>query len=640
MLGKNLSNSSGAIQTTYVDDVFSAYTYTGNGSTQTITNGIDLAGKGGLVWSKSRNAVNAGELRDSVRGTAILQSSTTAGQLAGASDVTAFNSSGYNLGFVSGTANQGSTTFVGWTFRKAPKFFDVVTYTGNGATSKLNNHSLGQVPGMIIVKRTDSTNDWTVWHRSLSTANKSLFLNTTAAEADNLFSGLVRLGTSTATTFTCTGYTSGNDLNINGATYVAYLFAHDTGTDGIVQCGSFTTDGSGMASVTLGWEPQYLLFKPSNSGLQDWRVCDSSRGFTAKGSTDAMLYPNLSSAEYGGNSQIYPTATGFGVDALPDTLNWVYLAIRRPNKPPTVGTQVYNAIARTGNQTVTSITGVGFAPDLAMCCLKSSAGFLHPAADRLRGANKQVYTTGTNVEATNLNEVNSFNVDGITLGNGSFLGYWNTNSQGSINYFFKRAPGVFDVVCYTGNGTTNAVSHSLGVVPELAIFKGRTVTGDWFVNIQALSTIYATVFLNTSAATSNNALYTSTPTASAFTFTGTNVNNNTQTYVAYLFATKAGISKVGSYTGNATTNQINCGFTTGARFVLIKRTDSTGDWYVWDTVRGIIAGNDPYLLLNSTAAEVTSTDYIDPYTAGFELSSTAPAAINASGGTYIYLAFA
>jgi hypothetical protein len=102
----------------------------------------------------------------------------------------------------------------------------------------------------------------------------------------------------------------------------------------------------------------------------------------------------------------------------------------------------------------------------------------------------------------------------------------------------------------------------------------------------------------------------------------------------------AGVSKVGSYTGTGTTLSIDCGFTAGARFVLIKRTDSTGDWYVWDTARGIIAGNDPYLLLNSSSAEVTNTDYIDPLSSGFQISSTAPAAINASGGTYIFLAIA
>ena len=136
---------------------------------------------------------------------------------------------------------------------------------------------------------------------------------------------------------------------------------------------------------------------------------------------------------------------------------------------------------------------------------------------------------------------------------------------------------------------------------------------------------------------------TTAPTSTTFGVSngGGSYNNGAgMTYVAYLFATCAGVSKVGSYTGNGTTQTIDCGFTGGARFVLIKRTDSTGDWYVWDSARGIVSGNDPYLLLNSTAAEVTSTDYIDPYSAGFEISSTAPAAINASGGTFIYLAIA
>jgi hypothetical protein len=117
-------------------------------------------------------------------------------------------------------------------------------------------------------------------------------------------------------------------------------------------------------------------------------------------------------------------------------------------------------------------------------------------------------------------------------------------------------------------------------------------------------------------------------------------NNSGGTYVAYLFATVAGVSKVGSYTGTGATQTIDCGFTGGARFVLIKRTDSTGDWYVWDSARGIVSGNDPYLLLNSTAAEVTNTDYVDTFAAGFEISSTAPAAINANGGTFIFLAIA
>jgi hypothetical protein len=122
--------------------------------------------------------------------------------------------------------------------------------------------------------------------------------------------------------------------------------------------------------------------------------------------------------------------------------------------------------------------------------------------------------------------------------------------------------------------------------------------------------------------------------------TNADVNTNNATYVAYLFASVTGVSKVGSYTGTGSTQTINCGFTAGSRFVMVKRTDSTGDWYVWDSARGIVSGNDPYLLLNSTAAEVTNTDYIDTANSGFEISSTAPAAINANGGTFVFLAIA
>jgi hypothetical protein len=232
-------------------------------------------------------------------------------------------------------------------------------------------------------------------------------------------------------------------------------------------------------------------------------------------------------------------------------------------------------------------------------------------------------------------------MDGITFNS---PGYTATNGLGYnyINYFFRRAPGFFDEVCYTGTGANRTVSHNLGVVPELMIVKGRSGALAWQVYSSGLANTEYLV-LNTTAAKATGATRwnSTTPTSSVFSLgTSDFTNQVSTTYVAYLFATVAGVSKVGSYTGTGTTNQINCGFTGGARFVLIKRTDSTGDWYVWDSARGIVAGNDPYLLLNSTAAEVTNTDYVDIYSAGFEISSTAPAAINANGGTYIFLAIA
>jgi hypothetical protein len=113
------------------------------------------------------------------------------------------------------------------------------------------------------------------------------------------------------------------------------------------------------------------------------------------------------------------------------------------------------------------------------------------------------------------------------------------------------------------------------------------------------------------------------------------IDNN---YVTYLFASAPGVSKVFSYTGNGSSQTINCGFTGGARFILIKRTDSTGDWYVWDTARGIVAGNDPHLSLNTTAAEVTSDDTIDTNSTGFVVNQVAATNVNVNAATYIGLA--
>jgi hypothetical protein len=231
---------------------------------------------------------------------------------------------------------------------------------------------------------------------------------------------------------------------------------------------------------------------------------------------------------------------------------------------------------------------------------------------------------------------------GLSVSNtGHFQMSVNSTGETYIAEIFGRAPGFFDEVCYTGTGSATTQTHNLGAVPELVIWKRRSSTSNWRV-WQASFSVNDGVYLDSTFAKDTDPnVQTAIPTATVLNLaTGAYTNASGSTYVAYLFATVSGVSKVGSYTGTATTLQIDCGFTAGSRFVLIKRTDSTGDWYLWDSARGIVAGNDPYLLLNSNTAEVTNTDYVDTYSAGFEISSTAPAAINANGGTYIFLAIA
>ena len=625
----------------YIEDVFSTFLYTGTGASLPIVNGIDLATFGGLVWTKARNSTAQHKWYDSARGIEYaIESNTTDANQSEPTGITSFNSTGYTYG-TDGNTNSSGTTYVSWTFREQSKFFDVVTWTGNGGTSgRTFSHNLGSAPGCIIVKNTTSSEDWYVYHRSLGNTGVNQYfciLNSTAAQDTGGF-GMEKASNWTATQFALSS--GGSALNANGATYVAYLFAHDaggfgaSGTDNVISCGSFTVSG-GVASITLGWEPQYILSKGTGAGT-GWNIFDTARGWNM-GSADKDLLANTSAAE-ADNSFGNPTATGFDIAAWPNG-TFIYIAIRRgPMKTPTSGTSVYNAIARSGTGAAATVTGVGFAPDLLMSKIRDSTVGTN-WSDRLRGPTQNLDSSSTSAEATSANRVTALGQDGFSLGTASEV---NASGFTYINWNFRRAPGFFDVVCYTGTGSATTFSHNLGVVPEMMIVKRRDTSADWWVYDAATgNTKYQVLNSTATPTTSSTAWNNTTPTSSVFSVgTGTPVNASAGTYVAYLFATVAGVSKVGSYTGTGTTLQVNCGFTAGSRFVLIKRTDSTGDWYVWDSARGIVAGNDPYLLLNSTAAEVTSTDYVDTYNAGFEISSTAPAAINANGGTFIFLAIA
>ena len=176
----------------------------------------------------------------------------------------------------------------------------------------------------------------------------------------------------------------------------------------------------------------------------------------------------------------------------------------------------------------------------------------------------------------------------------------------------------------------------------MVIIKARSRVDDWVVRSSAFPThgVNGIAYLNYTIAASD-AGYSYVPTSTTFQVeSNQNQNGSGNTYVAYLFATCAGVSKVGSYTGNGTTQTIDCGFTGGARFVLIKRTDSTSGWYVYDTARGMTVLTDPYLFLNNTDAESATLGSVTTVSTGFALNSTILAAINVSAGTYIFLAIA
>lgn len=224
-------------------------------------------------------------------------------------------------------------------------------------------------------------------------------------------------------------------------------------------------------------------------------------------------------------------------------------------------------------------------------------------------------------------------------------GWYNTSlSATPVVWNFGRAPGFFDVVCYTGTGSNTTVTHNLGVVPEMMIVKGRNSSLDWLVYHTGMPTPATNIiYLNdTSAKLNDSGTWNATnPTSAVFSVgTASPVNQNTINFVAYLFATCAGVSKVGSYTGNGSSQTIACGFAAGSRWVMIKRTNSAGDWYVWDSARGIIAGNDPHLSLNTTVAEVTTDDSVDTDNSGFIVNQVSATNVNVTSSNYIFLAIA
>lgn len=617
----------------FVEDAFSTFVYTGNGSTQTITNGIDLAGKGGLWWAKGRaNPGNLGGhgLVDTARGAGkMLQSNTTGAQFSttGGEFVTSFNSNGVTIGN-DNTFNRAGELTVGWTFRKAPKFFDVVTYTGNGTNSQVQNHSLGSTPGMIIVKQTSASGEyWVVWHRSLASSNL-LYLNTTdAAFVDNG----TRIKAADATTFTVglNGSTGGN-----GATYVAYIFAHDTTSDGIIQCGSYTGNGSTSGPVVnLGWEPQWLLVKEA-SNANDWYILDTMRGWP----NGRVLYTNLSNAEDGGLSGgMALNATGFQPTQSWTAINrsgstYIYIAIRRgPMRTPTSGTSVFTPVVRTGTGTAATVS-TGNVPDWVI--IKNRSGSDGNNYSRLTGPNRNLYT---NLTLQEIDQGAGYGVTGFLNSSftlGSDANGENPSGQSTVNYSFTRAPSFFDEVCYS-IPSAGSVNHNLGVVPEMMILKTRNASDNWYVYHSGAPG--KLLRLNTTAA-ADTADYSSVwgssaPTATQFSVGGWGTYFN---YVWYGFASCPGVSKVFSFTGNGSSQTINCGFSSGARFILIKRTDSTGNWVTFDSARGIVSGNDPSLLLNSTAAE-TNYDDIDPDSSGFIVNQSTNN-LNVNGASYVGIA--
>jgi hypothetical protein len=343
-----------------------------------------------------------------------------------------------------------------------------------------------------------------------------------------------------------------------------------------------------------------------------------------------------------------------------------YLALSTANLDATIAdpTAHFQTTLYTGNGTaigsggnaVSQIENSTFQPDFVWIKRRDSA-VEHVLTDAVRGVTKELNSNDNTLEETVAEGLTNFDSSGFTVGSD---GSYNTNTGTYVAWQWLAGNGTASnedgditstvsanttsgvaVLTYSGNGSDNqAIGHGLGMAPKMIITKRRDTTGNWIPYHDAVG-INKTFYLNSTAtpATDTVDAYRSLPTSSVYTVgTGNNINNSSGTYVAYVFAEVYGFSKISSYTGNGNANGsfVWCGFRPA--WLIIKRTDSTGNWTMFDNQReGYNVDNDR-LQANTTAVE-TTTDYVDILSNGFKLRSS-NADVNASNGTYIFMAFA
>ena len=313
-----------------------------------------------------------------------------------------------------------------------------------------------------------------------------------------------------------------------------------------------------------------------------------------------------------------------------------------------------------GNGSTQDIGGIGFQPDWVWLKNRTDAGNDPVSIDSVRGVTKEITTNTELAEVTNADGLTAFGSDGFSVGDDDM---YNTNAENFVSWNWlagtsfsndASSTGVgsidsvgsvntdagFSIISYTGNGTAGAtVAHGLGAIPQVYILKNRSSSAGWTSYFEPLG---ATKFLqlNTTGAagTTADAFNNTSPTSSVFSLGTDTSTNNTDNFIAYCFAEKKGYSKISSFVGNGSNNgsYIHLGFK--AAFIMIKRTDSSGNWNIMDNKRIGYNPDNNEIRVHESSGEQTS-DTLDILSNGFKMRS-ASGSFNESGGSYIYMAFA
>ena len=557
-----LSYKSAATKT-YVDDVFSTYAYEGKGdnTTNSVSNNVDLT-EGGMVWTKARDITYSHIIYDSLRGQNYLTPNENYAQLTDSRSNVAFNSTGYTFGDASTTSwgplNEGNRDFVSWSFRKAKGFFDLVTYTGDGVNGRTVSHSLGSVPGMILVKNLSdsgggSSDSWAVYHRDIGNTH-ALRLDTTAAAQAS--ANWWYNTTPTSTEFTL-GY--GGEVNGNGSSYVAYVFAG--GASDAATARSVDFDGNDYLSI------------PVNNSDFDW-AADGSLTIEAFVNMDAITGQTYNSIinRWGGSGTY-----SFGLDIKSNGNLFFYRGngstiTTHESSGITIGLKQWHHIAVVKDGT----TGRFFINGQSCGTFSWNEAFTN--------------STSIPLHLGNLSDGNSYPIDG-KISNARFV-----------------------------NGTALYTSSFRAPTEPLT-----NITNTKLLCCNNSSTTGSTVTPGTITANGD-------PTAST--------NSPFDDTAAHIFGEDGdkNITSCGIYTGNGSDDgpEINLGWE--PQWILLKRTDSTDNWPMYDVMRGIATGGtDNQLRADQNAVEHTTGTTVDVTSTGFKIT-TLGSEVNANNGEYVYVA--
>ena len=299
-----------------------------------------------------------------------------------------------------------------------------------------------------------------------------------------------------------------------------------------------------------------------------------------------------------------------------------------------MNTKLYNGNGNAGH----SITGVGFKPDLVWIKRRNSATG-HHLHNVISGATKYMFANDNAAESTDAQKLSSFNSDGFTVGTNGDA----NNSSGTFaswNWKESTAAG-FDIISYTGTGSNIDLSHNLSAIPDWIMIKARSGSDAWRVYSKAMGYDKRLV-LSEAGASSTSALgLDAAPTSSVINI-GTDTactNQNNKTYICYAFKNVQGFSKFGSYTGGGSNFPfIYTGFKPA--FVMIKKTNGSENWKIWDNKRpGFNELNYQINANNNEAEGNSSNNRLDLLSNGFKLRGSGDT-FNSSGGNYIFMAFA